>query len=171
MSLEKDGCPISVKTWMEFQLLLLRFVHYTNTKINLSCKELNNDELRHNKQMINRRILLGWVLEGRLSRATGNLHFFYFAHTSLSNLSPQHLRTIFSNTHPPPALDQIIHESLSPPNWIITFNFWTNPFWVILLSVTFDLLMHMQNEVKWSCDWQKIVGPIRAQTSQSHVST
>ncbi len=78
----------------------------------LSGEELNDDELGHNKHMINGRILLGWVLKGWVGRATGNLNFFYFANTSQSNLSPQH-PIEFIVTLPP---DQIIHESRSPLN-------------------------------------------------------
>ncbi len=73
----------------------------------VSGKELNNDELGHNKRMISGRILLGWVLGGRVGRLTRNLNFFYFANTSQSNLS-SHLP--WSNcVMTPPSLDQIIH--------------------------------------------------------------
>ncbi len=37
------------------------FLHYTDAKMCLSGKELNNDGLGHNKHRINVRILLGWV--------------------------------------------------------------------------------------------------------------
>ncbi len=80
----KDGCPHS----MEFESLLLHCLHYTDTKMSLSGKELKNDGLRHNKHMINGCILLGWALEGRVGPVTRNLHFFYFANSSQSNLSP-----------------------------------------------------------------------------------
>ncbi len=55
---------------MEFESLLLRFLHYTDTKMSLSTEELKNDGLGHNKHMINERILLGWALEGRVGRMT-----------------------------------------------------------------------------------------------------
>ncbi len=80
----KDGCPHS----MEFESLLLRFLHYTDTKISLFGKELKNDGLGHKKYMINWQILLGWVLEGRVCQVIRNLHFFYFANPSQSNVSP-----------------------------------------------------------------------------------
>ncbi len=79
----KDGCPHSV----EFESLLHHFLHYTDTKISLSSEELKNDELGHNKHMINGRMLLGWALEGRVGQVIGNLHFFYMANTSQSNVS------------------------------------------------------------------------------------
>ncbi len=44
---------------MEFESLLLRFLHYTDAKMCLSGEESNNDGLGHNKYMINERILLG----------------------------------------------------------------------------------------------------------------
>ncbi len=53
--------------WIES--FLLCFLHYTDAKICLSGEELNNDVLEHNKHMIKGRILLGWALEGRDSRA------------------------------------------------------------------------------------------------------
>ncbi len=68
----KDGCHHS----MEFELLLLRFLHYTRNQNVLYGEELKNDGLGHNKHMINGRILLGWALEGRVSWLTGNLNFF-----------------------------------------------------------------------------------------------
>ncbi len=67
---------------MEYKSLLLRFLHYTDDKMCLSGKEFNNDGLGHNKYRIDVRILLGWALEGRVGRATGNLHFFYFPNPS-----------------------------------------------------------------------------------------
>ncbi len=72
---------------MEYKSLLLRFLHYTDAKMCLSGEELNNDGLGNNKHRINVQILLGWELEGRVGRATRNLHYFYFANPSRSNLS------------------------------------------------------------------------------------
>ncbi len=66
------------------------FLHYTDANMCLSGEELNNDGLGQNKHIIKGIILLGLVLEYRVSRATGNLHFFYFDNPFQSNLSPQH---------------------------------------------------------------------------------
>ncbi len=67
---------------MEYKLLLLRFLHYTDAKMCLSGEELNNDGLGHTKHRINVRILLGWALiELALkvgSVAIGKSSFFLF---------------------------------------------------------------------------------------------
>ncbi len=47
------AAPIVVKAWIEFESLSLCFLHYTNAKMCLSGKELNNDGLGKNKHMIN----------------------------------------------------------------------------------------------------------------------
>ncbi len=76
----KDGCPDSI--------VIESILHYTDTKMSLFGKVLKNDGLGHNKHMINERILLGWVIEDRVGRVSGNHHFFYFAYPFQSNLSP-----------------------------------------------------------------------------------
>ncbi len=58
----KMAAPIAVKTWMEFESLLLRSLYYTDAKMCLFGEELNNAELGNNKHMINVWNLLGWVL-------------------------------------------------------------------------------------------------------------
>ncbi len=58
----------------------------------LSGEELNNDELGHNKHMINGQILLGWVLEGR--HRSGNWKSSFF-------LLCQHLPIKFIPSTPP----------------------------------------------------------------------
>ncbi len=127
----------------------------------LSGEELNNDGLRHNKHMTNEWILLGWTLEGRVVQATGNHHFFYFANPSRSNLS---LNTpIKFIATPPPHPIQIIYDPVHSHSnyyiWFLTNQSLTSPFWVTLLSVTFDLLLlRVQNDEKWSRDWWNIVG-------------
>ncbi len=73
--------------------------------MSLSGEELKNDVLGHNKHMINGRILLGWALEGRLGRVTGNLHFFYFA---------KFIPLIILAPH-----DQIYYYAPPPPRYII----------------------------------------------------
>ncbi len=72
----------------------------------LSGEELNNNGLGHNKHIIKGIFLLGWALEGRVSLATGNLNFFYFANPSQSNLFLNTTNQIYCD--PPP--NQIIHE-------------------------------------------------------------
>ncbi len=137
---------------------LLRFLHYTDAKVCLSGEELNNDGLGHNKHRINVCILLGWEVEGRVGRATGNLHFSYFANPSQSNLSRNTPNQIYCN--PPPPIKIIydpLHSQLNYYIWFLTHQNRTSPFWLILLSVTFDLLLlHAQNVEKWSRDWRKI---------------
>ncbi len=98
---EKRWLPPQVMAWMEFESLLLRFLHYTYAKMCLSGKELNNDRLGHNKHMINRLILLGRTLEGRVGRVTGNVHFFYFAYPFQLNVSLNTPNQIYCKFPPP----------------------------------------------------------------------
>ncbi len=100
-----------VKTWMEYEWLLLRVLHYTDAKMCLSGQELNNDGLGHSKHRKNVWILLGWVLEGRVGRLTGNLHFFYFAKPLPIEFTPQHPQT--NLLQPSPHLIQIIYDPLT----------------------------------------------------------
>ncbi len=142
---------------MEFGSLLLRFLHYTDAKMCLSGEELKNDRLGHNKNRINVRILLGWALEGMVDQGTGNLHFFYFANTSRSNLSLNTSIKFIATPHPIQFICDPLPSRLNYCIWFLTNRNQTSPFWVILLSVTFDLLMsHTQNVEKWSRDWRKI---------------
>ncbi len=114
------AAPIAVNAWMEFESLLLRFLNYIDAKMCLSGEEWNNDRLGHNKHIIKGIILLGWALEGKVGRATRNVHFFYFANPSQSNLSPNTPNQIYYA--PPPPIELFINPP-SPPNQIITFDF------------------------------------------------
>ncbi len=147
------AAPIAVKTWMEFEYLLLRVLHYTDAEMCLSGKEFNNDELGHNKHMVNGEILLS-----RVNRVTRN-HFSILP-TPPNQMYPSTPPIKFIATAPP---IQIIydpfHSHLNYCIWFLTNQSQTSPFWVILLSESFDLMMsHMQSDEKLSHDWQKIVG-------------
>ncbi len=102
------AAPIAVKTWMEFESLMLHSLHYTDVKKCLSGGELNNDKLGHNKHMINGQILLGRLKVG----SVGWLEIS-FANTSQSNLSPQHPNRIYCD-NPSPQIKLFMNPSPLP---------------------------------------------------------
>ncbi len=154
----KMAVPIA---WNLSHFCFVFYTIHTHTKMCLSCKEMKNDGLGHNKHMINGWISLDWALEGRVGQVIGNLHIFLLCQPLQIKFIPLTKLTMpRSNLWRPPPSDQIIHNpQLNYYIWFLTNQSRKSPFWVILLSVTFDLLMsHAQNVEKWSNDRQKLVG-------------
>ncbi len=87
------AAPIAVKTWMEFESLC--FVFYTIQRP--KCVEVNNDDLGHNKHIINGRIFL----EGSIVVATKS-SFFPFCQPLLIEFIPQHPQSNLLQPFPPP---------------------------------------------------------------------
>ncbi len=144
---------------MESGSLLLRFFILYRRQNVFICEELNKDGLGHNKHRINVWILLGWTLEGRVGRATGNLHFFYFANTSYGIY---HLNTpdqIFCNpTTPqfklfmnPPLTMELLHLSFNQSSELDK-PILSNP----AVSYLWPVDVARAKCRKWSCDWPKI---------------
>ncbi len=101
--------------------------------------------------------LVGHLKVGSVGRP--EIFIFLFCWPLPIEFIPQHPQ---SNLLQPPPPIQIIYNHLHSHSnyyiWFLTNEIQTNPFWLILLLVTFDLLiLHMQNDEKWSLAWWKIV--------------